>query len=322
MPKISAVMALYNTPYNYLKATVESILTQKFDDFEFIVIDDASTIDYEDFFKKFDDERIKHLKLEKNSGPGAARNAGIRMAKGEYVAIVDSDDIYMPQRFELQAKFLDENPDISLIGGSFRFSNKKKISPVIIGDKEIKTHILFNSPFANPLMMFRRDVFVEKNLFYPENINFGEDYELWISSILAGVKMANLKDFLMIYTRRSGQLSKAGKEKQISILKKIYKKMFLMIGFDASREELDFHYNLYSENFHKLKSPEIISDWFDKIIHYNRESKMFDEQGLIDTKNQYLEQYEKIKNRLLKVKISGYNFCVSRKLKIYVEERD
>ena len=115
MSKISVVMALYNTPYDYLSATVESILNQTFKDFEFIIIDDASHVGhfgYGEFFEKFNDNRIKYFKLEKNSGPGHARNEGIKKAIGEYVAIVDSDDVYMPQRLELQAKFFDENPKI------------------------------------------------------------------------------------------------------------------------------------------------------------------------------------------------------------------
>lgn len=321
MPKISAVMALYNTPYNYLQATVESILNQTFEDFELIIIDDASTIEYKDFFEEFKDERIKYLKLDKNGGPGCARNQGIKKAIGEYVAITDSDDIYMPQRFELQAKFFDNNPDISLTGCTFRFSNRKKLSVIPYDDKDIRTYMLFNSPLNNSTIMFRREIFAQKNLYYIEDINFGEDYELWINAMFSGVKMANLTDFLMIYTRRPGQLSKTKLEKQIYILKKLYKKMFLNIGLNASQEELDLHYDIYTERFKKIKTTQQIYDWFNKVIECNKTKKIFDEESLIDKKYQILSNYNKTKDRFFKIKICDYNLCFSKKMCIYWEER-
>lgn len=321
MTKISAIMALYNTPYSYLNATIQSILNQTFKDIELIIVDDASSIDYKEFFQQLNDDRVKYFKLDKNTGPGHARNEGIKMARGEYIAIADSDDIYMPQRFELQAKFLDKHPDISLIGTTFRFSNRKKLSFVPIDDKEIKIFMLFNSPLNNSTIMFRREEFARKNLFYIEDINFGEDYELWINAMFNNVKMANLEDFLMIYTRRPGQLSKARQEKQISILKKLYKKMFTHLGFEASGEELDLHYDIYTEKFKKIGSSKQILNWFDKIIEYNKKMGMFDERTLIAKQEKTIEKYNKVKNRLFKIKIGGYNCCLSKKLRFYTEER-
>lgn len=320
MPKVSAVMALYNTPYEYLTATVESILSQTLKDFEFIIIDDGSSIEYKDFFEKFNDGRIKYFKLEKNSGPGHARNEGIKKAQGKYVAIVDSDDVYLPQRLEIQAKFLDENPEISLTGCSFRFSNRKRPAETIYDDKEARNFILFNSPLCNPTVMFKREEFAQKNLFYSEDINFAEDYELWINALFVGVKMANLKELLMTYTRRPGQLSKERAEKQITVLKNLYKKMFLKLGFEASQEELDLHYDIYSEKFSQIKSSEKISSWFDKIILHNT-ANIFDNDLLILKKEQVLKSCERIKNRLFKIKIGGYNFCINKNLKIHIEQR-
>lgn len=322
MPKISAVMALYNTPVEYLKPTVESILNQSFKDFEFIIIDDASSFEYETFFNGFKDERIKYFKLDKNSGPGHARNEGTKRASGEYIAIVDSDDIYLPKRFEAQSKFLDENPDTSLIGCTFRFSNRKKMSYSPLSHEEITTFMLFNSPLANPAVMIRKDKFIQNNLFYPEDINFAEDYELWTNAMFSGVKIANLEDFLMIYTRRKGQLSRERQEKQTEILKRIYKNMFSKLGLDATEDEINLHYNISLNNFSQIENPETILDWFDKIIEQNKSKNIFDEKSLIKKRDELVENYKKIKNRLFKVKIGGYNLCLSKNFTIYLEERD
>lgn len=315
-------MALYNTPYNYLKDTVKSILNQTFNDFELIIIDDASSLEYKAFFEEFNDDRIKYFKLEKNSGPGHARNVGIKKAAGEYIAITDSDDIYLPQRFEVQVKFLEENSDISLIGCSFKYSNRKKLSFVPLEYKDIKTYMLFNSPLNNSTIMFRKKEFAQKNLYYIEDINFAEDYELWINAMFADVKMANLEDFLMVYTRRPGQLSKTKLEKQISILKKLYKKMFLKINLDPSQEELDLHYNIYNAKFKKIKNIEQIHNWFDKIIECNKNFNIFDNEKLIEKKNQTITGFTAYKNMIFKIKIGGNNFCIYKPLKFCIESRD
>lgn len=320
MPKISAIMPLYNTPFEYLNATVQSVLSQTFADFELIVIDDASTIDYKEFFEQFNDNRIKYFKLKKNSGPGHARNVGIKEATGEYIAISDSDDISLPERFCLQAEFLDKNPEISILGTGFRFSNRKNPASTILGEKEIKNFLLFNSSLCNPTVMFRREDMVSNNLFFDEKINFAEDYKLWIDAAFTGLKFANLNEVLLIYTRRAGQLSKEKEAVQISILKDLYKYIFTKLGFDATTEELELHYNINDENF-KQKVPEQISDWFDKIIQYNRNVNIFDETLLLDKKNQILNRMKKLQERLFKIKIGNKNLCLSKKLQISFEER-
>lgn len=319
MPKISAVMPLYNTPFEYLSATVESILSQTFADFELIVIDDASSVEYSEFFEKFNDERIKYFKLEQNAGPGHARNEGIKKATGEYVALVDSDDISLPERFRLQAEFLDQNPEISILGTGFRFSNRKNPAQ-ICDDNEIKNFLLFNSPLCNPTVMFRRENMINKNLFFNESINFAEDYKLWIDATFAGLKFANLKEVLLIYTRRAGQLSKEKEEIQVSILKNLYKDIFAKLGFEATQEEIDLHHNIYSENSNQTSTQQI-SDWFDKIIAKNQ-AQIFDEEKLIEKKNEVIKNYNKIKNRLFKLKIGNYNFCINKNFIPYIEQRN
>lgn len=321
MPKISAIMALYNTPYNYLKATVKSILSQTFSDFELIVIDDASTIEYQELFNHFNDERIKYFKLEENGGPGRARNEGTKKAQGEYIAIVDSDDVYLPQRFEVQINFLDKNPDISLISCAFKQSNNGKIPSVIEKDEDIKVAMLFNSQLANPAVMFRKNTFTEKNLFYAEDINFGEDYQLWLDAMFAGIKMANLNEVLMIYTKRKNQLSKTKIDKQTLILKDIYKNIFANLKMSVSQEEIDLHYNIGCENFNSLTS-EKVEVWVSKIIEHNKNLNIFSEEKLIEEKNQTINKINAFRNRIFKLKIGETNLCIYKPFKIILEKRD
>lgn len=322
MPKISAVMALYDTPLGLLDATVKSILNQTFQDFELIVIDDASSIEFKDFFANLNDGRIKYHKLEKNAGPGHARNEGIKKALGDYIAIVDSDDIYLPERFEVQYNFFENNPEISLISCAFKFSNKNKISEVIAKDEEIKTALLFNSALSNPAVMFRKKPFAENNLFYAEDINFAEDYSLWIDAMFCGLKMANLKEVLMIYTRRKNQLSKSKAEEQSATLKNLYKKIFEKLGLEADNKEIELHFAINNEDFKSIQSKEIIGDWFNKIVEKNKIAKIFNEQKLIQKKESVVNNFSKQNTRCFKLKIAEYNLCLYKPFTIKFEKRN
>lgn len=321
-PKISVVMALYNTPYHMLKRTVKSILNQTFSNFELIIIDDASNINYEKFFKKFNDVRIKYFKLEKNSGPGHARNEGIKKAVGKYIAIADSDDIYLSRRLEMQAAFLDKNPGISLLSSNYKFSNRFKIPNILTTDEDIKTAMLFNSSLNNPAAMFRRNVFVDNNLYYPENINFGEDYQLWIEAMFKGIKMANLPNVLMIYTRRKNQLSKKKIKAQAVVLKEIYKIIFKNLNIEDSQHDVDLHYDIYSRYYNSDTQIEDIECWFDKIIEKNKSLKIFNEAKLIQKKSKVLKKFIESKQRLFKIKIGNYDLCLCKKMNLIFMDRD
>lgn len=320
MTKISVIMGLYNTPFDYLEACVKSILGQTLKDFELIVIDDGSTIEYADFFKNFNDDRIKYSKLDKNCGPGGARNIGIKQAKGEYIAIVDSDDIYLPNRLELQSQYLDENPNIELLSGEYKQSNNGKISKLPIEHEDIKVFMLFNSPFTSPAVMYRKDAFAKKNLYYPEHIHFGEDYQLWIDAMFADIKMANIKDVVMIYVRRKGQLSKQKGDIQETAIKKLYQSILNKMGLQHTQDELDLHYNIENQRFDSTTIEEI-KNWFDKIIDTNKTSKTFNEQKLVAKKGSVIKTFENLKNRLFRLKIGQYNLCINKPFRIYIEER-
>lgn len=322
IPKISAIMALYNTPYKLLENTLKSILNQTFSNFELIIIDDASTTDYKNFFGKFNDKRIKYYKQQRNTGPGHTRNEGIKKALGEYIAIVDSDDIYYPQRFQKQLNFLESNPEISIISSAFKFSNKHKIADVLEKDEDIKIALLFNSALSNPAIMFKKEEFIRKNLFYPEDIKFAEDYSLWIDAMFSDIKMANLKQVLMTYTRRKNQLSKSKVEEQGNILKNLYKKIFKNLGIDFSDEDIELHFAINNEDYRSIKSKDAIINWFDKIIEKNDIAKIFNENKLIEKREIILKHLSDAQNRIFKIKLLEYNLCIYKPFKITIEARD
>jgi len=114
-PEITVLMSVYNGE-KYLREAVESILNQTFSDFEFLIIDDASTDSSLEILQSYDDPRIKIIRNIENLGLTKSLNIGIRLAKREYIARMDADDISLPERFERQITFLLNHPDIALAG--------------------------------------------------------------------------------------------------------------------------------------------------------------------------------------------------------------
>jgi glycosyltransferase involved in cell wall biosynthesis len=115
MPKISVIMSAYNAE-KYIRQAIGSILSQTMGDFEFFIVNDASTDSTAEIISSFNDRRIIRIENKINKGIAASANACMDAAKGEYIARMDADDISMPQRFKRQADFLDNNPETSMCG--------------------------------------------------------------------------------------------------------------------------------------------------------------------------------------------------------------
>jgi glycosyltransferase involved in cell wall biosynthesis len=114
MPRVSVVMPAYNDQ-RYVAETIQSVLAQTYQDFEFIITNNGSTDETGNIIKTFTDPRIKLLTLEKNRGHCGGMNNSIRAAKGEFLALLNADDLYAPDKLEKQVKFLDENPHVGIV---------------------------------------------------------------------------------------------------------------------------------------------------------------------------------------------------------------
>ena len=194
-PKISVVMSVYNGG-KYLEDSIKSILTQTFQDFEFIIINDTSTDNTEEILKIFDDPRIKIITNDQNIGLTRSLNKGIQLARGIYIARMDADDISLPHRFETQVHFLEKNPDYALVGSSYyQIDKDNKIHTlinVLTDNIQIKQGLTKQNWFGHGSVMMRKDVFREVGG-YDERFKLAQDYDLWLR-IAAGHKMANIEE--------------------------------------------------------------------------------------------------------------------------------
>ena len=217
MPKVTVLMPVYNGE-KYLREAIDSILNQTFTDFEFLIIDDGSTDNSLKIINSYQDSRIYLVQNFTNQGLAYSLNFGITVAKGKYIARMDCDDISVLKRLEIQVNFLDNNPNIGILGSYFILisnENKKKyIKTVPISDLEIRYKCLFESPFGHPTVMLRHEIFTKNSLAYDTRLNPIEDYELW-TKMLDYTKGANIKIPLVYYRLHSQSISHKYKEDQI-----------------------------------------------------------------------------------------------------------
>jgi glycosyltransferase involved in cell wall biosynthesis len=198
-PLISIVMPTYNQE-RYLKEAIESILNQTFQDFEFIIIIDNSTDGTDAVLKSFQqkDDRIRIYREEKK-GLIPALNKGCYLARGKYIARMDSDDISLPKRLEMQVKYLEAHPEIAVLGTGVRYIDetgkpgKSELNP--IDPKIIGLYLYFANCIVHPSVLMRREM-VESLGFYSSAALHAEDYDLWARASQV-TKIANLQEVLL-----------------------------------------------------------------------------------------------------------------------------
>lgn len=213
--KVSVVMSVYNGEKHLAKA-IASILNQTFSDFEFIIINDGSNDSSELIIRKFaiQDERIMVISRE-NHGLTRSLNEGIKLAKGEYVARMDADDIAFPKRLEKEVDYLDNHPEVGLVSCFARVINDcdqeigEHRPPVV--HNEIRKRSFFAGQLCHPAAVFRKTLWAELGG-YDEKVLYAQDYELWFR-LMAGYKVANIPEFLF-YWRNSASGIGRTKEKE------------------------------------------------------------------------------------------------------------
>ena len=204
--KVTVVIATYNND-RYIAEAVQSILDQTFSDFECIVVDDGSTDNTGEILQTIDDARLCVHTLPANCGIATARNIAMHCANGEYIAVMDADDIALPNRLQLQVDYLDSHPQVDFLGGrSIRVNgsidNEIDRPQHPLEDAVIKARLLLmdGSAMLHPTSMFRIEFVNQHRLWYlPRDASV--DHAFWAKCVMAGAKFAALDDVL-IYKRR------------------------------------------------------------------------------------------------------------------------
>ena len=242
MPKISVIMPVYNTNAAYLKEAIESVLHQTYQNFELLVTDDASEPFVKEVTEGYSDKRIKYIRLERNQGIAVARNVGIEQAKGAYIALLDSDDIALLERFEKQVQYLESHSKIGCLGTMVDIIGDDAVNA---GFQKVREHaeiekflIFIGCAFCNSSVMIRKSVLRKNHILYkPENVP-AEDYGLYVD-LIGKTQFACLSDVLGQYRYHQANISHTRKEEQLEKGARIQKQALMKYLADFKATEID-----------------------------------------------------------------------------------
>jgi glycosyltransferase involved in cell wall biosynthesis len=220
MTDLAVIMSVYlNDRLEFVKESVNSILGQSFTAFHFyIVFDGPLKQDVDTFLSSLTDDRIRIFRLEENGGLARALNylLGIVLSEQNYklIARMDADDISGSERFERQCRFMKDNPGIGCLGSWYEeidtTGNHLHFRKMPVRHEELRRRYFTRTPFAHPTVMYRKSL-IEKAGLYPTDTILMEDNVLWGRALKAGIKFANIPEYLFkfridenFYDRRSG----------------------------------------------------------------------------------------------------------------------
>lgn len=295
MPEISVVMPVYNSAHS-LPSAIESILSQTFQDFEFIIVNDYGSNDgskecIERYAKK--DKRIKLIQLEQRGHVGGSLNIGIECATGKYIARMDSDDYSYPNRFEVQWNYMENHPECVLCGSRARMIDKRystESEMIFPSDPEhIKAQLLFFVVILHPTIFFRREEFISHDWRYMRKLR-GEDYELFTR--VDGI-MVNLPTILLDYMREKNSATikyyDEGVRDYIYIVKNQLKQKF-SIRVDQYEDEI-FTSILLRQKEPNAKLTQNLYKLLEEIENKNNELKWCNPIPLVSTLCKVWNQY-------------------------------
>ena len=218
-PCISVIMSVYNGA-RFLREAVDSILQQSFTDFEFIIVDDASTDETQAILAGYGDKRIRLLRNTQNVGLTISLNRALVVARGRYIARMDADDISLPKRFEQQVEHLDAHQDVLALGTSADIVDARGVfyrrMPVPVCHEDVVIWLLINCSIVHGSVMFRN----RADIRYNESFKAAQDYDLWVRLLETG-RMANLPEVLYLWRDHAQSVTSARYEMQSALAREI-----------------------------------------------------------------------------------------------------
>lgn len=217
---VSIIMPSYNTR-DYIGASIESVLAQTYENWELLIVDDCSTDDTDAVVAKFTDPRIRYLKNERNSGAAVSRNYALREARGRWIAFLDSDDLWEPEKLSRQLNFMKEN-GYSFTYTDYRIQLNGIWQPhIITGPKVVNKWKMYNyCYFSTITVMYDRQ---KIGLVQIADLKKNNDYAMWLQ-IIEKSKCYRLPQCLSYYIKREGSISSGSKLKLIKHHYILYRK--------------------------------------------------------------------------------------------------
>lgn len=271
-PKVSVVMSVHNGQ-SYLAESIESVLNQTFTDFEFIIINDGSTDNTKNIIHNYksSDRRIRVITNPEKIGLPKSLNTGIKKANGRLIARMDADDLSAANRLELQTDYLNNHPNISVIGGAVTIIGTKTKIFYPTSPSVLKFYSIFYNPVSHPAVMFKKESIVLIGM-YSEEFQQTQDFELW-SRMRTDFLFSNLPQIVLHHRIHRSSVSSQHKVCQVKNAITIAKRNCSKYGSGFSQKALDYRMNYFDTTFW-MKEMFLSKDrsFFWKFVHVERYS--------------------------------------------------
>lgn len=212
---VSVILPVCNGE-KYISESIDSILTQSYENIELVIINDGSTDKTKDIILSKYDKKIIYVENKKNQGIAKSLNKMIGIAKGDFIARMDSDDISFNDRIEKQVLFLSENKEVDIVGAQIDILGDKNRLPsaTYLTSDEIRVNLLRGNVLFHPTVVFRKRAFKKANLRYDKSALHAEDYKLWADASVNGLVIENLSIPLLYYRVHPDQISEKKRTEQ------------------------------------------------------------------------------------------------------------
>lgn len=283
-PEVSVVIPMYKPNIGYFSLVLDDLLIKQiqdhgfqYDNFEVIlVVDGTENEELLNLLKKYNDPRIKLIINETRQGIAKSLNIGIKEAKGKYIARIDDDDRVSPQRLYKQIQYLNGHEDIQLVTSNFAYfddMNEERIS----FEKEMShAWSIFTCPFDHPTIMFRKQFFVENDLYYDEDRKYVEDWELWLRAFDKGMIVGSIPEILYYHRWHNG--SAGQNQNTINMMRELVQKNFEKLNVYLTGEDLSivppFNGKLSDKEYDR------INKLFDEALENNKQSNLYNQKSL------------------------------------------
>lgn len=276
-PRVTVFMPVFNREKT-LRESIDSVLAQTFPDFELLLIDDGSKDRSVEIVRSYPDPRIRLVAHERNQGIPRTRNHGLEQARGEYLMILDSDDVATPSRLRRQVVFLDRHPDIAAVGSWLtRIDASGRTTGFMVRPtrpEDIQARMLFVSCFKNPAMTARTEVL--RRFRYREEFVYCQDIDLW-ARVSARHRLANLPLFLTRY--RTGGESRRDEALALRMKMLAARGQLESFGLDFGEQDLERHVLLrnVAEFVPSAEYVDWCDEWLVRLLERNRRCGAFPE---------------------------------------------
>ncbi|WP_152559969.1 glycosyltransferase family 2 protein [Hymenobacter sp. IS2118] len=279
MCKVSVVLPVYNVA-SYIKDTIESILRQSFQDFELIVLDDCSTDNTVEQLHAFKDDRLKIIVNPKNLGRAGTDNAALQHVRGQYIAKMDGDDICHPERFALQVDYLDQHPEVNVVGSfmqNFGASTYLNRYPAHPNDTQVLT--LFTLPTGNPSAMMRSSLFLEEGMHYDGALRQTEDYD-FCARYIRQLRIATIQTPLVQYRVPDNAQKKTILNERASVSDVVREQLLRHWGIPFTKREILIYNKIAMLQPLLDVTLSEVERWLHKMVEYNEANPLFDQDAL------------------------------------------